>query len=57
MDESEIRLRIIRAVNFCMMNSELITKVAIENTTTWGEIYYKLITENKLNDLLKDNKK
>jgi len=44
MDKEE--LKIVRAVNFCLMNREKITELAIKENTTVGELYVKVARED-----------
>jgi hypothetical protein len=43
---TEEELKIIRAVNFCLMNQDKLVKLAIKETTTVGELYIKLARED-----------
>lgn len=44
---------IIRAINFTVMNLDKLKEMAIEQTTTIGELYYKMkYLENNLNEIM-----
>jgi len=39
-------LKIVRAVNFCLMNEEKMKQLAIKEKTTVGELYVKVARED-----------
>jgi hypothetical protein len=46
---TEEELKIVRAINFCLMNREKMTQLAIKETTTVGELYMK-VAKKDVND-------
>jgi hypothetical protein len=46
---TEEELKIVRAINFCLMNREKMMQLAIKETTTVGELYVK-VAKKDVND-------
>jgi len=53
---TEEELHIIRAINFCLMNEEKMKQLAVNESTTVGELYVKVAREdvNKFFELWKE---
>lgn len=53
---TEEELRIVRAINFCLMNEKRIKQLAVKESTTVGELYVKVAREdvNKFFELWKE---
>ena len=48
-------LKIVRAVNFCLMNREKLTELAIKENTTVGELYVKFAEDvNEFTKMFKE---
>jgi len=49
-------LRIVRGINFCLMNEEKMKQLAVKENTTVGELYVKVAIEdvNKFFELWKE---
>lgn len=43
---TEEELRIVRAINFCLMNEERMKQLAVKESTTVGELYVKVARED-----------
>jgi hypothetical protein len=43
---TEEELRIVRAINFCLMNEEKLKQLAVKESTTVGELYVKVARED-----------